>query len=74
MKWALKIVAKLLIARLPVPYAFWKSVGMFRHGRMDSVNYPLKIFNLHLQRAYPQGFPRGRLFLNSGQAIVLRLQ
>ena len=66
MKWALKIAAKLLIARLPVPYAFWKSVGVFRHGRMDSVDYPLKIFSLHLQRAYPQGLPPKSLILELG--------
>jgi SAM-dependent methyltransferase len=66
MKWALKIVVKLLIARLPVPYAFWKSVGVFRHGRMDSVDYPLKIFNLHLQRAYPEGLPARSAILELG--------
>jgi SAM-dependent methyltransferase len=66
MKWALKIVAKLLIARLPVPYAVWKSVGVFRHGRMDSVDYPLKIFDLHLQRAYPQGLPPRSVILELG--------
>jgi SAM-dependent methyltransferase len=66
MRWALKIVAKLLLARLPVPYAFWKSVGVFRHGRMDSVDYPLKIFNLHLQRAYPEGLPPQSVILELG--------
>jgi SAM-dependent methyltransferase len=66
MKWALKIVAKLILARLPVPYALWKSVGAFRHGRMDSVEYPIKIFNLHLQRAYPQGLPSGAVVLELG--------
>ena len=66
MKWALKIAAKLLVARLPVPYAFWKSVGVFRHGRMDAADYPLKIFKLHLQRAYPQGLPPRSAILELG--------
>ena len=66
MKWALKIVAKLVISRLPVPYAFWKSIGVFRHGRMDSAEYPLKIFSLHLQRAYPGGLPPKSVILELG--------
>lgn len=39
MKWALKSCAKRLIARLPVPYGLWKSLGVFRHGHMDSADY-----------------------------------
>ena len=66
MKWALKILAKLLLARLPVPYAYWKSVGVFRHGRMDSVDYPLRIFSLHTDRAYPHGLPREATILELG--------
>jgi SAM-dependent methyltransferase len=66
MKWAFKIVAKLLMARLPVPYAFWKSVGVFRRGRMDSADYSFKIFKLHLQRAYPEGPPPQLVVLELG--------
>jgi SAM-dependent methyltransferase len=65
-KWAFKIAAKLLLARLPVPYAFWKSFGLFRHGRMDSADYPLKIFRLHVERAHPQGLPPGSVILELG--------
>ncbi|KPK55389.1 MAG: hypothetical protein AMS22_04550 [Thiotrichales bacterium SG8_50] len=66
MKWALKIAAKIVFARLPVPYAFWKSVGIFRHGRMDSTQYPLKIFKLHAERAYPDGLPPHTVVLELG--------
>jgi SAM-dependent methyltransferase len=66
MKWALKIAAKLLLARLPIPYAFWKSLGVFRHGRMDSADYPVKIFRLHVERAYPQGLPPRSVILELG--------
>jgi SAM-dependent methyltransferase len=66
MKWALKIIAKLLLARLPIPYTYWKSIGVFRHGRMDSVDYPLKIFRLHMDRAYPHGLPPGAAILELG--------
>jgi SAM-dependent methyltransferase len=66
MKWALKIGAKLLLARLPVSYGFWKSIGVFQHGRMDSADYPVKIFRLHVERAYPQGLPPQSVILELG--------
>lgn len=65
MKWALKIIAKLIFARLPVPYSFWRSLSIFRHGSMDSTDYPVKVFNLHLKRAFPDGLP--------SQAVILEL-
>ena len=66
MKWALKMIAKLFIARLPVSYNFWKSVNLFQHGRMDTIDYPIKIFKMHTDRAYPQGFPSQPVILELG--------
>jgi SAM-dependent methyltransferase len=66
MKWALKICAKLLMARLPVSYRLWKSVGVFRHGCMDGADYSFKVFNLHAERAYPKGFPQEAVVLELG--------
>lgn len=66
MKWALKIAAKVLMARLPISYGFWKSMGVFRHGRMDSAGYPMKIFKLHVEHAYPQGLPPQSVILELG--------
>ena len=66
MKWALKIVAKMVVSRLPLRYEFWKSIGVFRHGRMDSLDYPLRIFNLHMNRAFPKGLPSDSVILELG--------
>ena len=66
MKWAIKIIAKLIIARLPLPYSFWRSLSVFRHGSMDSTEYPVKIFNLHLKRAFPDGLPSDAVILELG--------
>lgn len=66
MKWALKIAAKIALSRLPVPYAMWRGVGLFRHGRMDRVDYALKVFRLHTSRAYPEGLPAGATLLELG--------
>jgi SAM-dependent methyltransferase len=33
--WQMKLIAKLILSRLPVSYAFWRSLNLFRHGAMD---------------------------------------
>src|SRR5438128_1351154 len=30
--WWAKIVLKIMLARLPLPYAWWRRIGVFRHG------------------------------------------
>jgi SAM-dependent methyltransferase len=64
--WALKIFIKLIISRLPVPYRIWRLIGLFRHGSMDSLEYSIKIFNLHETRAFPNGIPQGSVILEIG--------
>jgi SAM-dependent methyltransferase len=66
MIWALKIFAKIVMARLPVSYRLWKAMGIFRHGRMDAAGYSARIFKLHADRAYPNGLPRGAVILELG--------
>lgn len=66
MKWSLKIILKILISCLPVPYSFWKSLGIFRHGKMDSCEYAIKIFELHFYRAFPEKPPAKFTMLELG--------
>ena len=66
MKWSLKIILKILISFLPVPYTFWKSLGIFRHGKMDSCEYAIKIFELHFYRAFPEKPPAKFTMLELG--------
>jgi len=49
--WWLKIFAKLLLSRLPVSHAQWQRLGLFRHGAMDDVSYPISVFRSHASRA-----------------------
>jgi SAM-dependent methyltransferase len=46
--WYGRIIAKLIVARLPVPYSFWKRIGIYSHGEMQNSDYALKVFNNHL--------------------------
>lgn len=67
MNWAFKIAIKLLISRIPFSYPVWRMLGLFRHGSMDTYDYPLKIFNLHVARAFPiNGIPQNSVILELG--------
>jgi SAM-dependent methyltransferase len=49
--WWLKIAAKLVLSRLPVPYRLWKRLGLFVHGSMDQPGYTSGVFLGHLSAA-----------------------
>ena len=66
MKWFLKIILKVFISRLPIPYSFWKIIGFFKHGKMDSCEYAIKIFDLHFHRAFPNKVPTNLKILELG--------
>jgi ubiquinone/menaquinone biosynthesis C-methylase UbiE len=43
--WRLKIILKIILARLPFNiHTFWRNIGMFRHGNMDSTSYVISNF------------------------------
>lgn len=46
--WWLRIAIKIVIARLPVSYAFWKRLRVFEHGDM---NLPQRAFDNFLEHA-----------------------
>ncbi len=64
--WPIKILLKVIIAHLPIPYAWWQKLGVFRHGQMDRATYAHKIFSIHTARAYPDGLPPHLTFLELG--------
>ncbi len=64
--WPLKIAAKIVLARLPVPYKFWKKLGLFELGQMNSSEYALKVFGVHATKAFPEGLPENFTFLELG--------
>ncbi|MEA2627020.1 MAG: hypothetical protein QOD06_3065 [Candidatus Binatota bacterium] len=49
--WRLKIAAKIVLARLPVPYAFWRSLSLFKHGEMEEPEYAFGVFRTHYDAA-----------------------
>lgn len=66
MKSIIKIIIKIIINRLPIPYSVWKFLGLFKHGKMDSCEYAIKIFNLHYSRAYENSEKKNITILELG--------
>jgi SAM-dependent methyltransferase len=50
-RWRGKIVAKIVLARLPVSYDTWRRIGIFRHGQMRSGDYAVAVFERAMERA-----------------------
>ena len=48
--WWAKIGAKIILSRVPIRYRYWQSLGLFRHGDMDSSHYAIRIFNNHVEK------------------------
>jgi len=42
--WQVKVIIKLLISRLPFAYKFWRSLGIFVHGKMDNSAYAYDVY------------------------------
>jgi SAM-dependent methyltransferase len=49
--WQLKIAAKIVLARLPLPYRLWEKIGLFKQGWMERPDYALTIFRRHFDAA-----------------------
>ena len=45
--WLLKIVIKIIISRLNIPYEIWKKLNIFKHGQMENYEYSRNIFEGH---------------------------
>jgi SAM-dependent methyltransferase len=47
MPWWLKILLKIVVSRVPLPYRIFARFGIFRHGKMDDADYAYGVFNKH---------------------------
>jgi SAM-dependent methyltransferase len=63
--WWTKLGAKLLLARLPLPYHAWRKIGVFRHGAMLDADYALHVFDYHFRHAR-SAWTAGRTVLELG--------
>lgn len=49
--WWIKLYAKLMLARLPVPYRLWRRLKLFRHGEMNNPERAILTFETYYRRA-----------------------
>lgn len=49
--WWVKLYAKLLLARLPVPYSLWRKLKLFQHGEMNDPTRAIRTFEKYYRRA-----------------------
>lgn len=47
--WWAKIILKIILAKLPISYKVWAKIGIFRHGKMDQIDYSIRVFRKHLE-------------------------
>jgi SAM-dependent methyltransferase len=64
--WWTKITAKIVLSRLPLGYAVWKKLGLFRHGSMDQFGYVKQVFDRHAEVAGLAGRLEGSTILEFG--------
>jgi SAM-dependent methyltransferase len=65
MPWWMRITAKIVLARLPIDYSFWKRLGLFEHGDM---NQPERALETYLMHARTGGL--GALSLRKGLTVL----
>lgn len=49
--WWVKLYAKLVLARLPVPYSLWRRLKLFCHGEMNDPARAIRTFEKYYRRA-----------------------
>jgi len=53
--WRLKILAKLVLARIPASPDTWRRLSVFRYGEMEEPGYAWEVAQLHVGRARTRG-------------------
>lgn len=74
--WWLRIAIKLVLARVPIPYRWWRRLGVFRHGDpVRDVERPATGFAHHygIYRAHSDAPLRGFVEIGPGDSLGLAL-
>jgi hypothetical protein len=53
--WQVRIVAKLILSRLPMKYGDWSKIAFFKHGLMEKPEYAYEVVRTHFEKL---GSPR----------------
>jgi SAM-dependent methyltransferase len=73
--WWMRIGVKIALARLPIPYGFWKKLHLFEHGDMNRPQRSLDNFLEHAELANilesKSGFPKFKI--ENDEFVVLEI-
>ena len=50
MHWRSKLLAKIILSRIPLAYRTWRKLGLFRHGSMNAADYSIAVVSSHIER------------------------
>lgn len=48
--WWIRVLAKIVLSRLPLQYSFWQRSHLFVHGLMDEPDYAYRVITAHMHR------------------------
>lgn len=64
--WWVKFGGKIALSRLPIPYRFWKRLGLFEHGANEDPDYAVSVGRAHFAKAGLEGRAPGFTALELG--------
>jgi len=64
--WRLKLGAKIVLSRLPLGYAVWQRLWLFRHGAMTDPAYAERVFRTHFDLLPERDAGRAPVLLELG--------
>jgi SAM-dependent methyltransferase len=68
--WWARIGAKVVLSRIPIGYAVWRKLNLFKHGVMHRSDYALHVFQQHFANSAPHvGRPFVALELGPGDSL-----
>lgn len=68
--WLAKLLLKVTVGAIPVPYSALRRIGLGRHGRMDSFEYALDVVTQHVRNCGVEGQPFSALELGPGDSLA----
>ena len=71
MNWRLKILAKIVLSRLPLGYRTFRRLGLFRHGDMGNADYVFGVVTTHVDRLGGQSRVKDAVCLELGPGDTL---
>jgi hypothetical protein len=73
MQWIIVMLTKMFLARLPITYAIWRSLGVFKHGDMINPGYAWNTFLVHAKTANVLSDTFPLAFIHDGSFNVLEI-